>query len=364
MFKIQHIALVMLFKAGATACTPASEQRAGARAEKSSTASKETKDQTADGKGKDAGSEQVAKPKEANAEGATPTPESAAQDGKQIADSQPSDGSDATKTTTETATETAIDEHPTIGEVTPLTTYEKRIEDRALGDILCQDGPRVAAGSGDDFSTAFAAVCSGDKPNATYAAALSAAYAGTGDPEVMILKANTDDSYNTSLVYVYAVKIPLDTPNRINDLNLYGAFADGLKDQSSTMNLAVESRQAFPGKGSVEQVILNYDLKLADGAAMYDKRRSEVQNYIPSEATRDITLSTEILLDGDKNAHYHAARQLVVGLKNDDQTTTLLYINDMVVKNRIDPARLQRTLVNLAKVLAKKTYDTAKAKNN
>ena len=92
---------------------------------------------------------------------------------------------------------------------------------------------------------------------------------------------------------------------------------------------------------------------------MFDKRKSRVQNYLPSEATRDLTLSAEYLVDADTNPYYHAARQMILGVKSENNTTTLIYLNEMIVKNRIDPARLQRTLLNLSKVLARTTFDTA-----
>ena len=84
-----------------------------------------------------------------------------------------------------------------------------------------------------------------------------------------------------------------------------------------------------------------------------------MQNFLPSEVTRDITLSAEYLLDADTNPYYHAARQMILGIKSEGDSTTLIYLNEIVVKNRIDPARLQRTLLNLSKVLARTTFNTA-----
>lgn len=253
----------------------------------------------------------------------------------------------------------------TSGKPHEVETHAQATETRPLGEILCQDGPALAKGdSEEDFSKIFATICEGGKTNATFDELAAAAYQGAGAPEIRMLEVSTSKLYVTTLLFAYAVKVKVATPAKIADLNLFAAYESGLGDASSSMGLKVGARRSFPGGGSIEEMRVTYELKLADGAALYDRREAVVNHYVPSELRRDLTLSTERLVDAEDNKHYHVARQIVVGVRNQDDTSTLVYVTDMVVKNRIDPARLQRALTGLSRALVQRTYEVAAASGN
>lgn len=253
----------------------------------------------------------------------------------------------------------SADGAPPSGEPTPIETYNQEVETRALGDILCQETPRLADKHQDDFTDILAGICAGNTTNETYTKIMNNAYQGQGAPAIEVLKAKSDERYVTQLTYAYAVKVNIASPDKVADLDMFKALEQGLSRDGSSMTLTVESRQMFPGGGSLEEVKLSYRTLHADGAALFDKRRTYANQYLPSELTRDITVTLESLLDADTNEHYHVSRQLTAGIKNDDNTTTMLYVTEMVVKNRIDPARLQRAALTLAAVTAEKTYEIA-----
>jgi hypothetical protein len=259
---------------------------------------------------------------------------------------------------------TKVDEVADTGTPTPFKTYEAAKEDRPLGVVLCEEGPGLSERQNDDFSAIFASICENGAPNATFDRIAASAYAGEGEPQIEIMKGTTDEMYVTHLMFAYAVKIPIDSPGKVADLNLFQAFEQGLSDGVSKMTYQVDGRTTFPGKGSLEEVRVTYRTLVADGAAVYDKRQTYSNQYLPSEATRDITVTMESLADAENNEHYHATRQLSVGMKNSEGTTTMIYVSEMIIKNRIDPPRIQRSLYSLTKVLAKTTYDIAAAAQN
>lgn len=259
-----------------------------------------------------------------------------------------------------------------------IQVFQKRVENRTTREIFCQEGPRVTKATGDDFSRLFASVCEGTKTNAMFDMIADTAYDGSGEPQIHVINSMTDELYVTNLAFIYAVKLPNIAPDRVTDLNLFGLFSQQPPDDKadpclynitvcdpernimkSQMVMTVGERKKFPGAGSIEEINLEYRLRLADGAALYDVRKSRVQNYLPSEATRDITLSAEYLLDAENNPHYHAARQMVLGIKSENNSTTLIYLTEMITKNRIDPPRLERTLISFSKTLARKAFNAA-----
>ena len=102
---------------------------------------------------------------------------------------------------------------------------------------------------------------------------------------------------------------------------------------------------------------MRHRIQLARGASLYDTRNTQINNYLFVESTRDVTLSTEHLIDED-NEHYHVARGILVGVQSeDDDETYLVYVNEIVVKNRIDPARLIETVTNLSKASQQIIYE-------
>ncbi|MCX6131034.1 MAG: hypothetical protein NTX25_18490, partial [Proteobacteria bacterium] len=92
------------------------------------------------------------------------------------------------------------------------------------------------------------------------------------------------------------------------------------------------------------------------GGGLFDKRRTDFNTYLLSEKSTDVVISTEELLDADKNHTYHSYRGLLLGLKAEPGFTYLVFINDFTIKNRIDPVRLQRTLMALSQGMQKKMY--------
>ena len=178
-----------------------------------------------------------------------------------------------------------------------------------------------------------------------------------------IVKLTTDDNFVTNLTLVYAIKAPLANPSLFADLKPHDIFASGIREANSEMVINVESRASFPGKASVEQLVLNYDLKVAKGASIFDRRRTEFNTYLLVENNRDIAVSTEHLLDVETNVNYHQAQGLVVGLKAENNQSYLLFITDLIIKNRIQPDRMKTTLASLNLSVAKmlQTYLVSKA---
>jgi hypothetical protein len=238
-----------------------------------------------------------------------------------------------------------------------------RPETRSYTEILCQEGLKVAnTPKKDDFTYAFSAICKDGEVTDSFKNAVANAYNGTNEPTVELISASTDEQFLTKLLFIYAIEVPLNGPTEFHDLKIYDKLQnDGVADASSRLAMKVESRKAFPGKASVEEVILEQRIEMAAGAALYDVRRTELNNYLLVENMRDINLTTEHLLDADKNEHYHIARGLLVGMKGATAgVTNLVYVTELEVKNRIDPARLQKTVLNLAKVIQTKIYERSK----
>ncbi len=245
-------------------------------------------------------------------------------------------------------------------EAIPATAPEMKpvigvtIDNRSIEDVLCQEGPRVtAAAKKADFSAQFALICEGGRTNALFKSSITGAYQGTGVPQVNVVKLTTDDNFVTNITLVYAIKAPLANPSLFADLKPHDIFAAGIRESNSELAITVESRASFPGKASVEQVVLNYDLKVANGASIFDRRRTEFNTYLLVESNRDIAVSTEHLLDADTNEYYHIANGLTIGLKAENNQSYLLFVTDLVIKNRIEPERMKVTLSNLNMGVAK-----------
>lgn len=236
-------------------------------------------------------------------------------------------------------------------------------ESRSYTEILCEEGLKVAnAPKKDDFTKAFSAICENGNVTEHFKNAVANAYNGSNEPTVELISSSTNELFLTKLLFIYAIEVPLNGPSEFHDRKIYDKLqGEGVADESSRLAMKVESRKGFPGKASVEEVVLEQRIELAAGAALYDVRRTEMNNYLLVENMRDINLTTEHLLDAEKNEHYHIARGLLVGMKGSAAgTTNLVYVTELEVKNRIDPARLQKTVLNLAKVIQKKIYERTK----
>lgn len=227
------------------------------------------------------------------------------------------------------------------------------IDNRSIEQVLCEEGPKVTtAAKKADFSDEFKLVCSGSSTTPAFKEAIIQAYTGTGTPQVKVLKMTTDANFVTEMALIFAIKAPLENPSLFADLKPHDIFAAGIKEGSSELYIKVESRQAFPGKASVEQIVLNYDLRFANGASIHDTRRTEFNTYLLIENNRDIAVSTEHLLDAETNEYYHKAQGLTIGLKAESGQSYMVFVSNLVIKNRIDPDRMRVTLSSLNSAVA------------
>ncbi len=228
------------------------------------------------------------------------------------------------------------------------------IDNRTITQVLCEEGPKVVGkNSKGNFDKEFALVCANGTTNETFKKLLLSAFSGTGEPAITTVANTSDDNYVTNLVLAYSVKMPIADPSLFADYKAHDIFAPGVKAGNSELKIAVESRQSFPGKASVEQVILNYNLLNAEGAGILDKRRTEFNTYLLLENTRDVVVSTEVLLDEATNEQYHQANGMNIGIKDNSGQTYMIFIINLVIKNRIDPARMQKTMLTLNGQVAK-----------
>ena len=148
----------------------------------------------------------------------------------------------------------------------------------------------------------------------------------------------------------------------VHDLKLYGQLdGEDIMAPGSQLNIGVDERETFPGAGSVEMLRIENDLSFAKGAAVYNKRKSEINNYLLIENSRDLTLATEHLLDKN-NANYHVARGILAGMKSDKPGhIKMLFVNELVIKNRIDADRLTSTIMNLSREMQRIMHGKAVA---
>jgi hypothetical protein len=232
---------------------------------------------------------------------------------------------------------------------------ETKIDNRGAEQVLCEETPRVLKNAKKaDFSSELALVCEGSDTSQGFKRAITNAYTGTGTPQVEILKFETNpENFVTEISLIFAIKAPLENPSLFADLKPHDVFASGVKEAGSELMIKVDSRQTFPGKASVEQIQLSYDLKLASGASIYDTRRTEFNTYLLVENNRDIAVSSEHLLDAETNEYYHKAQGLTIGIKADAGNSYMVFVSNMVIKNRIDPERMKVTLTNLNIAVAK-----------
>ncbi len=231
---------------------------------------------------------------------------------------------------------------------------ETKIDNRGAEQVLCEETPRVLGNAKKaDFSGELKLICEGSETSQAFKKAITNAYNGTGTPQVEVLKLVSNDNFVTEMSLIFAIKAPLENPSLFADLKPHDIFAAGIKEAGSELFIKVESRQSFPGKASVEQIVLNYDLKLAHGASIFDTRKTEFNTYLLVENNRDIAVSSEHLLDADTNEYYHKAQGLTIGIKADAGQSYMVFVSNLVIKNRIEPERMKVTLTNLNVAVAK-----------
>jgi|GEM_PF-6329991 len=236
-------------------------------------------------------------------------------------------------------------------------TLPTLIDNRVAEEVLCQDGPKViSAANKDDFSGLFKLICEGNTTTPLFKDLIAKAYKG-GEPVPQVYRMDVGDLYITTLGVAYAIKASLPNPSLFAELKPHDIFASGIKEANSELVIKVEGRENFPGKRAVEKVTLNYDLRNANGAGIFDQRRTEFNTYLLVEGNRDITVSTEHLLDAEKNRNYHTARGLTIGVKGEEGQTYFLFVTELVIKNQIDPPRMKQTITELNRGVMKLLYN-------
>jgi len=232
-----------------------------------------------------------------------------------------------------------------------------QVGNRPIETVLCEDGFKLLkliekTSLNEDFGLA----CSADKTTPLFQELVTKAYVGSGEPNVKLVQFKTGDLFVTRMIVAYAMKVPLNDPSLFYSLKAHDVLSTGIQEKNSEVIGLVESRRNFPGRRSVEEVILNYSLNKSEGGGLFDKRRTEFNTYLLSESSTDVVVATEELLDAATNKTYHDYKGLLLGLKAEPGFTYLVFINDFTIKNRIDPLRLQRTLLALSQGMQKKMY--------
>lgn len=245
----------------------------------------------------------------------------------------------------------------------PNVLRNKAPEGTLYGTLICDRSLKVAQQAAkDDFTELFRQVCNENAPTEGFVELINSAYAGDGEPEVKMLKeAETNDALVTKFVFGYAIKADMDSPAQFAGLPIYEEFSKGIVDSkgNSRLDIKKESEKVFPGRGSVREITLQYSLPLARGAALFDLRRTQNNNYLLVEGTQDINVTTEHLLDAEQNPYYHSSRSMVFGMKGEPGVTYLVYVTELVVKNRIDPERLEKTILKVMSLCQERVFRTA-----
>jgi hypothetical protein len=119
------------------------------------------------------------------------------------------------------------------------------------------------------------------------------------------------------------------------------------------------SESLFPGKGSFREIVVEYDMPYAEGAGLFDKRKTQSNTYLLSESSQDLNMTVENLADAEDNEYYSETNGIVIGVKGGSGETYLVYVNDVNVLNRFDVGRLKRTILKLTEKLQEATYNVA-----
>lgn len=244
-------------------------------------------------------------------------------------------------------------------EPTPTPTPDLR----TFAELICQEGPRVSnAPKKEDFTGLFNVICTGGTTNDTFKSSLSTAFAGAGEPAITVIENKTGDLFVTRLVFLYTVRVPLVNPSAVQDINLYAKLAQAaVTYETSKLGLGIDGRKTFPGRGSLEEVGIHYDMTIASGAGTSDHRHTAINTYLLRENLRDVMVASEYMLEPEKNDFYHTMRGIQVMIKapEGEVGTDLVYVNELVIKNRIDPNRVSKTVLDLSKAIEKLIYQAA-----
>ena len=241
-------------------------------------------------------------------------------------------------------------------------------DQRSVEAILCTNGPKIIADAKRaDFSRELAVICEGSKMTAAMQEALANTYRGVGEPFVKILKRETNKILVTDLYIIFGFRTDLPNPTHLTRLKLHDQLAaiiavNKISKKRSELSVKVSNRQLFPaGSISVESLNLNYNLNLASDASIYDIRDTEINNYGLSDTRKEVALGTEHLLNASNNEYYHDMKGLMISISVESGTTDVVFMNHLIIKNRIDPIRLESTLLDLNQVVSQKLYDYVKS---
>ena len=222
--------------------------------------------------------------------------------------------------------------------------------DKPVDVFMCTRAEQILSRSeGNDFSYLLAKICEPEAGgfSASMRRFLANAYDGRNQPKVTVIEQESNAMYVTRVMIGYAFTAPLDSPSKFYALKTHDLLAAGIENNNNRVLGRVEAREQFPGKGSVERVTINYQLELSEGGALFDQRKTVFNTFLLTEASNDITFSTEELLDPEQNEYYHSYTGISFAYKTIDGQTMLMFLTELIIKNRIDPGRLVRTLVSL-----------------
>lgn len=239
-----------------------------------------------------------------------------------------------------------------------------KVNEKLYGHLLCENGPIAVDNAGKtNLENIFKVACNGKSPTKTMAQLFSGAYDGSGEPVVKTVKYSVNDNFVTHFTYGFAIKSRLKSPAGFSGLPIYDELGKGLISRDSIVFTKKIGEKAFPGKGSVREINLVYDLPFGEAAGLYDHRETQMNTYLLVEGTQDINITVEHLLNPEMNNFYHISNGIIIGVKGEPGETYLVYIIELILKNRFDPGRVQRTIIELAKKIQETVYRVSLSAN-
>ena len=234
-----------------------------------------------------------------------------------------------------------------------------------FGALLCKNGLKTVENAGKaNFRSIFQVVCAKDgNPTKVFGELFEKSFDGTGTGNVSIVTFKTSDIFVTKFIYAHGVKARLPSPAKFAGLPIYEEIGKGIKTKNSLFYVKKTSEKTFPGKGSLRQIILDYDMPYAEGAALYDRRTTESNLYLLDESSQGINITVESLLNPESNPYYHSSNGLVVGIQGEPGETYLLYVTELVIKNRFDPGRLRRAVIDFTKLVQQTVHRVGESAN-
>lgn len=256
-------------------------------------------------------------------------------------------GNQFSKSSRSDGTEAAAQSASGSGAVDFVPLAEKAADTRPLEQVLCQDGPQLASSTNQgNYSYHFEALCQGNQPSPFFAKLLESAYKGVNDPVIHNLDVQVSELYATRVLFAYAILSPVTDSSVLIKNRIHDAMVGGISDEWSKLLLTIDSAALFPGNRLIQEVRLTYDLQSMENMGIFDKRSTTFKTYLPLERNRDLTISFENLADGPTR-YYQYVHGLNFTIKAQNGSSYIVVVQDMVIKDRIDPAKIIRTLNGL-----------------